>query len=207
MIELIFTIVIIGIAFMTLPLILNTTNDSIEAVQESRGYYHALAKMQIITDKPWDENNTADFKNTGGIYYVLKTQEDSGSILECNSNDMRPGHYEGQNRRMCTRDFAFATPLANLGKDGETNSSYDDIDDFDGDSDDLTDGFDLNASVTYVNYNANDQSMSTFSTATETTSVKRITVSLRDRSGNEIASYTYYATNVGRPQAYIKGTP
>lgn len=213
LIELIFTIVILGITFMTLPLILSMTNESIATTLQSRAYYHGLAKMQIVTDKPWDENNTADFVNTGGIYYVVETQSDTGTLLECDGDNMRAGHYAGLNRRMCNRDSGVAS--VTLGVDtGEASPNFDDIDDFDGDTDTAvgTGNYILNTSVDYVAYDpspANNTATHSSSDAAsaQTTSVKRIRVQVLDSGSNEITNYYYYATNIGRPQAYIKDNP
>lgn len=194
LIELIVMIVVMGVAFMTLPIILTVTTTAIESTVDSRGFYHGVAKTKAILSKPWDENNVDDFA-TSAIYYVENTLEDSGGLI-CENNKSRNGHYAGQNRRMCEASYASAIQL-----DGEAVGFYDDIDDFDQTSDTVSE-FVINSKVEYIAYQSGSVVANLALSAT-TSNIKLVTVTVL-KDGNTITEYKYYATNIGLPKPYIK---
>lgn len=194
LIELIVMIVVIGIAFMTLPIILMITTAAIENTVESRGFYHGVAKTKAILSKPWDENNVDDFA-TSGIYYVLNTDEDSGGLV-CENNKNRSGHYAGQNRRMCEASYASSIQL-----DGEAVGFYDDIDDFHQTSGTVSD-FVINSNIEYIAYQSGSVVANLAPSAT-TSNIKLVTVTVL-KDGKTVTEYKYYATNIGLPRPYIK---
>lgn len=72
MIELIFSIVIVGLVILSIPLIVRQSNLNTIMSQNVIGYYNALTLMETIKSKPWDTNNVSDFENSGE-YYILNT--------------------------------------------------------------------------------------------------------------------------------------
>jgi prepilin-type N-terminal cleavage/methylation domain-containing protein len=204
LIELILAMIVMGIAFATLPAILGVSSRSVENVSDVRGLYHGIAKMEVVRGKPWDEVNTNDF-NQSGIYYVLNTQECNVALtLCCLNNKSRFGHYQGLDRRMC--ENGMATPSANFLAEGD----FDDIDDFNNDGDRNIEGYDINTTVRYINYpgGVNGGSVS-FNTAVaaagQSTNIKEITVSVsRTATGRAVSRYVYYATNIGVDKPFIK---
>jgi len=134
MIELIFSIVILGIVFLSIPLIIQNANTSLESTHDSKGYYHALALMQIIIAKPWDHNNIDDL-STSEVYYILGA--------DCVG---RTGLTPGESRRMC--DPAL-TPTTNP---MIANANYAAIDHFQ-DYTQEVEGFTLSTSIAYADPN------------------------------------------------------
>lgn len=200
LVELIIMIVVLGIAFATLPAILGVSAKSVRGVSEVRGLYHGVAKMQVVLNKPWDEVNVNDF-DTGGGYFVLRTFESDtqGEVLFCDGDKNRSGHYPGLDRRMCENADATAANLFTAEGD------FDDLDDFDGDNDADIGGFDVNTTVVYVAYaGGSPVNMPTAGTA-QTSNIKEITVTVSDHAtGTGITRYRYYATNIGLSRPYIK---
>lgn len=202
MVEMIIAITIIGIAFLSVPVILRITSQSIELAMESRGFYHGLAKMQIVRNMPWDEENVDDL-TTADLYYVLETGQDTGTELECDDvNRTRPGHYPGFNRRKCDQD---GVTTSTIGTDG---NDYDDIDDFHNrGADTHPNGYSVDVNVSYVDYKGSTPIYDWPETAASTTSLKRIDVFVTSDLGVVELRYSYYAANIGRPKPVIKQNP
>jgi len=204
LIEMILMIVILGIAFTTLPIILGVSGRSAGGIADVRGLFHGVAKLQVALSKPWDQANVDDF-DTAGIYYVIGTLESNspnppGNLLACNiNNKTRRGHYPGRDRRMCEPGIT-ATPQ-NAFADG----GFDDLDDFDGVMEANVEGYDVNTSVDYVPYiDASPAAMTTGPGAVTTTNVKRITVTVTAPNGVLLSTYRYYAANIGLSKPFIK---
>lgn len=195
-IELIIMVVILGLAFATLPMILGVSSRSVKNVSDVRGLYHGVAKMQIVLSKPWDESNVNDFE-TGGIYYVIKTTEDTGGLV-CDNDKNRSGHYPGMNRRMC--ENAAATSNPSFTAEGDFN----DLDDFDGDSDIDVEGYSVDTAINYISYVSGTSVLMPTAGALGTSNIKQITVTVTDPAGFELTKYRYYATNIGLSKPFIK---
>lgn len=202
LLEMIVMIVVLGIAFATLPMILGVSAATVASVADVRGMYHGAAKMQIVLNKPWDEGNVDDF-DTGGIYYVLRTGESDapGERLYCDNDKNRSGHYPGLDRRMCE-----SADASGIGREG---GSYDDIDDFaDAPSDSVGDGYTVSADVVYVGYREGPvvSFFKTEGTVAGTSNIKKVTVTVSERSDPacSLVTYRYYAANIGQPKPYIK---
>lgn len=202
MIEMVMMVVIMGIAFATLPMVLSVSARSVESVAEMKAVYHGVAKMRVVSGKAWDESNTADMVLWGG-YNALGTAESAtaASLLWCGADDNnRSGHYPGLFRRKCSPGLAASA----LGADG---GDRDDLDDFDGENDgNFQGGFTATTTVAYVSApvpaGVNPAFASTAVSAT-TTPLKRITVTM-NKNGAQLARYHYYAADIGMPKPYIR---
>lgn len=209
-IELIMTIVVIGIAFIGVPLILENSAKTAAWVERSKGVYHGLSKVQIIRSKFWDEGNENDFINNG-IYYVLKTAESNaiGETLYCSYDTNRSGHYSGDGRRKCSG--ATATASGNFGETGDLlegvgTEEWDDIDDYHEEDDSSVDGkYDIATKVKYITYSEgiNSSNITLETDAGDTSNLKEIIVTV-SANGKRISEYRYYAANIGVPRPYIK---
>ncbi len=127
MIELIFALVIMGIVFITLPVILIQNSDSVEdnLIQES--IFLSSSKMSQLLTFQWDQNS----KEAGIILSAsdaLRVSALGDDELDRNVSDFRRGHFpEDKHRRMTpANNERNATPI------GLEGLVYDDIDDFDG---------------------------------------------------------------------------
>lgn len=129
MLELVIAIVVMGIAVMSLPLILLQTKSNNEFALQQESILAARTKLGDILTYAWDEEATNQLEGA----FVLDTN-DTGSETELNkhTNSRRIGHLLADKRRKGFDTFTQATAHNALGSDtGEvTLVAYDDIDDF-----------------------------------------------------------------------------
>jgi len=207
MIELIFAIVIMGIAVMSLPLILTQvqTNDAFTLRQEA--ILAAKTKIGEILTYEWDENS---YDATSQHSFVLNTANGDAE-LNCNAATfLRLGHISSDYRRKCSTAGASASAI---GADG---GDLDDIDDFNTQANALTVTAGENAGVldyifnltltTTVNYAADaaDYTLQTINnfvlspddTGTRT-NIKTISVSVTDGVNANGMTLRAFACNIG----------
>ena len=231
MIELIFSIVIVGLVILSIPLIVRQSNLNTAMSQNVIGYYNALTLMETIKSKPWDKNNVADFISSGE-YYILNTDEDSckiltittgikdddGNIANVGKNIYtKKGLSTANKRRMCDPDQTKkASAIA-------ANNALESINDFHNyevavysDIDSNQQIFKLKVAVDYVRVNFgngvnNANVVGRINNPNGNTSdVKRIRITLiRMLDNQEIdkdgeAVFTYYAANIGNDIPLIK---
>ena len=204
MIELIFSIVIIGIVLMSIPTLIKTAQTSgIVAIQQE-AINEAATHLNMVMGYHWDEACTDD--------HFLDP------IVSVTAGDAELNEYNGSGRRMGTphaskRSFLRADgsrmAASSIGSD-EGRGNEDDVDDFDGTSYHLT--YETDAKVTYtrendyvetgtdiliatsVTYGTDTPTTGNYRTSasvsfplpthatTGTTNIKNITVTLQDNS-------------------------
>ncbi len=129
MIELIFALVIMGIALLSAPTILNMSIQSSNTALQQESIAAAASKISLILTYPWDEGDTTD--NTG--HGILRTTNGDVEL----SRAQRP--VVASKVPYASRDWnnpalgqtEFATPENNFGN-GRDLMANNDIDDFDG---------------------------------------------------------------------------
>lgn len=124
MIELIFAIVVISIAVISLPMMIQTSTKGIEGNLVQEAIFASSAKLNEIISYPWDDNSM----QSGSIFSrVIWT-----SANDCNqSTKLRSGHIMQQQHRRCLdSNFSIIQPTAVLGMEVNDAGVYDDIDDF-----------------------------------------------------------------------------
>lgn len=200
LIELVFSIVVVGIAIMSIPVIIRNSNSNVIQSQNVLGYYNALTLMDTIKSKPWDTNNINDFEKAG-IYYILYTGDaNQDCYLDTTSgnttNYIKKGIGTSDRRRICDPNKKQASQIR---PDKNLNS----INAFNGYTKNINVGnqtiFNLEAKVEYVDINLKNGNIAP---TTKITNVKKITVNLIKPNigigGSEvISSYIYYAANIG----------
>jgi len=117
MLELVIAIVVMGIAMMTLPLMLTTTQNNNIFTMRQEAIYAARTQLGDMLTYSWDEHSMDSNLNIG--------------VLDTNStnNNLRIGHVKGNKRRKYFTKETNATTPAKLGKDG-AELTPNDIDDF-----------------------------------------------------------------------------
>ncbi|MBL0687541.1 MAG: type II secretion system protein [Sulfurospirillum sp.] len=201
MIELVVSIVVIGIAVMTLPLMLEQTQRNSTFTMQQEAILVARTKLGNILTYSWDDNTVQN-----NIIGVLDVHVDADDELDRNTTQRRVGHVSQDRRRKFFTNSTFATTHVNLGSDGSIN----DIDDFiEFNSYNLSGNldyrfkFDINTTVNYhndtANYSAQDMSNFTFSRVLNTTStnIKRVRVSLYLNDINTTLMLEAYSANIG----------
>jgi len=144
MLELVIAIVVMGIAMMTLPLMLTRVQSNNEFAMQQEAILMARTELGDILTYPWDGNSTDSSLNVG----VLDTQGDGNFNRYPDSNSTRrKGHVKADKRR---KFFTTYTPATSpLGKEG---NDYNDLDDFitlNNNDINLTDANDTNATLGY----------------------------------------------------------
>jgi len=134
MIELIFSIVVIGITLMSAPLLMQQASSSGYVTMQQEGISEAASRANLIAGYRWDEQNTYQ----GILDTVLKTDT---TVSDLNETIGKDG--VGSGRRLGTPKESYrsyvdpsntrytATEPADFGKDdGADDDGEDDIDDF-----------------------------------------------------------------------------
>ncbi len=180
MIELIFAIVIIGVAVLSLPMMSQVTSKGIENNLAQETIFAASAELNQVMSYYWDERSTEDDANA--LSRVIDSNND------CNdTTKQRIGHV---NRR-CVNSNSNAAPTI-----GSDSGDLDDIDDVSTTSKPLftgtssAQGYKQNY-TSVVNVNT-----ATFGTAT-TNDIKKITVTVYDENGNTVTALSSYVANIG----------
>ncbi len=122
MIELVISIVVMGMAMMTLPLMLTRIQENSSFAMQQEAILMARTRIGNIITYPWDEHSTDSSFNVA----VLDTDSLNYKRIDSN-NARRLGHVEQDKRR---KFFTDETNATTIGED-ELNEIPDDIDDFD----------------------------------------------------------------------------
>ena len=126
MIELIVSIVVIGIAFMSIPLILTETSKNVETSFRQEAVMAGLTQVVNIMSYRWDEQETNESLN-GSYAKILDTAYTSSlGCINFADGRRRIGNFKGKARRKCYNTPRWATPPSALGSD---SGDLDDIDD------------------------------------------------------------------------------
>ncbi len=207
MIELIIAIVVMGIAVMTLPLLLSQTQNNNAYAMQQEVILAARTKLGDTLTYRWDENSLQNDR-----IGVLVTQGDS-DLNATVDTIRRVGHVKGNKRRKFFADLNSSTSVANLGSDG---GDLDDIDDINNQTTFLSPSsevtsldyrfkdFNITTTVVYVDDNAsyNDQNLTfTFKKigVNHTTNIKLLTIKV---IGNSIIPFVLrsYSCNIGESE-------
>lgn len=123
MIELVFAIVIMGIAVMSLPLILTQVQNNNAFAMQQEAILAAKAKIGEILTYEWDENS---YDANASRSFVLDTANGDNELNATAGTPRRVGHIDSDYRR---KFFPVATQASIIGADG---GDLDDVDDFNG---------------------------------------------------------------------------
>ena len=191
LIELIFTIVIIGIVFSVIPKIIYVSNKSLEFSKKEDAIFNMMSKIMDISLKAYDEKN---------IYYddILLVNDPPLNILDCNkSSGYRVGGFKGS--RNC-KNGIFESNIP-INREGE----YDYIEGYNGVEINTTKYgktlYTLKISVNYTDewmgYNKKNLNFSfTNRSDRKKTNIKRVYIKVF-RNHNLISSIPYYSANIG----------
>jgi len=220
MIELIFAIVVMGIVMLSAPMLLTTTSQSGYTAIQQEGINEASTQMIIMMDYPWDENDTNS--SYPPVLNVSNGDSELAGILP--SPKRRVGTPSFSNRIFISFDGSEFN-ASTIGLDtGETITTLDDIDDFNGTSINLKEEeasvkdyiekqnqITISRTVTYMSDTATNYANAggtgtltftpTFTTSTSTTNIKRLQTTLTSTSGVSELSKTItlhaFACNIG----------
>ena len=190
MIELIFAIVIIAIAVVSLPIMTAATQKGVEENILQEAVYAASSQLMNILSAYWDENSMKD-GNISLYSRVIDIDNDCNATTK-----LRPGHIAQPFHRRCLDELT-VTPLNASGgnyyslKDAEHDLNNTDI--FDYPNPDAT-GY-KNTYTSIIKVFPNDHN------------TKKITITVNNSSGDTITKLITYSANIGEPQYYKRTMP
>lgn len=206
MIELVIAIVVMGIAVMTLPLMLQKAQENSAFTMQQEAIVATRTAIGDIITYPWDENSIQNGRV--GVLDVSNLADNELTRFPDTNSTRRVGHVRADKRR---KFFGFGSSVATapiqLGQDA---GDFDDIDDFidtgkdynvSGDASDYKFDLDMNTTINYVS-DATDYSNQIVSITFDRNSVnyssniKRISIIL---SGTGVNTFRLdaYSSNIG----------
>jgi len=207
MVELIFSIVIMGIALMSAPMLISTATQSTSIALQQEGINEATSRINMILTYPWDKNDI----NDSCIPPVLHVTSGDSELDETGNTGRRIGVPFDTNSRTfkCGSNEFNASAIAIDG--------LDDIDDFIGSSTLVLDttgsgGEDyieqntvnIATTISYISDNADyNTSTTTYipSSGSSTTNIKQISVTLSSTSSiselDKTIKVTAFSCNIG----------
>jgi len=214
LVELVIAIVVMGIALMSIPLMLSQANKSDEFSINQEAILAGTTKVTDILTYPWNETNSST------VQYIFDvTNGDSDLNRSQSDHNRRIGNFKAKYRRKFYNQITEAN--ATLGHD--KGNEFDDIDDFNGISETISSGgtgdylMDLNLStrVVYISDNANYSSSPilnlgdlNISPTTPTTNLKMIEVTVTDnRTKETITTLRAFSANIGSYELLYRTFP
>jgi len=197
LLELIISIIVLGIVATAFPLILQTLVQTSKSVSKEEVIFNELSLMKMVLPYYFDENST---KNDNFYKDLNITQGDSELLINYssqNTGDAREGKAQFNNNeyRSGTSDKASDIGI-DAGEIEGNSSTYDDIDDFNNYSETVH-GVNLTITVAYIDDRANysDENISfkyDYNSLNHHTNMKLIKIT----SDNNISIY-YPTCNIG----------
>ncbi|WP_060826216.1 type II secretion system protein [Sulfurospirillum cavolei] len=171
LIELVFTIVIMGIAVMSLPLILTQVQRNDAFAMQQEAILAAKAKIGNILTYEWDHNS---YDSTASRSFVLATSSPD-TELNCNGTTFRRlGHVNADSRRKCSATGASASAI---GADAGDGGNFTDIDDFDADAINISASAEGAGTLDYI-FNLNLRTSITYAADSATYNVSPVVFTL-----------------------------
>lgn len=211
MLELVIAIVVMGIAVMSLPLILTQSQNANAVALQQEVILATKTKLGYILSYEWDANS---YDANASVSRVLDTNGSTSANAAFDTNSThRIGHVIADNRRRLWDNITTPTTQANFNLGNPAVPL--DIDDFNNRSEQTTVvaadmdyifNLELNSTVQYISdapsagtYNNQDINFS-FNAArapANPTNIKMITVRTRDTSNNVNVVLRSFASNIG----------
>ena len=201
-VELIFSIVIIGIAAATMPLIVSSANSLESDIQNQDIYFKNQAIMTDIISRFWDK--TLNDINT--IPSIISVSSKGDPALSTNRTTSRYEDFSLQASKLDKNVSGITKESIGLNSIDDYNGRY--IDEMSADSNvrsditveyvpDTTKKSDNNRSIEYCDWNLTGQTF--FTSDKDSTNLKRITVVTKRKSGDTVfeSFLTYFASNIG----------
>lgn len=200
-VELIFSIVIIGIAAATMPLIVSSANSLESDIQNQDIYFKNQAIMTDIISRFWDKS-----LNSVNEIQMVSVSSNGDSVLAARISENRGAVSSLQASKLDKNVSGITKESIGLNSIDDYNARY--IDEMSADSNvrsditveyvpDTTKKSDNNRSIEYCDWNLTGQTF--FTSDKDSTNLKRITVVTKRKSGDTVfeSFLTYFASNIG----------
>ncbi len=194
LIELIFSMVIIAIAFSVLPKILQLAVKSSTTSLKEEAMYNAVAYVGLIKSTAWDENNT----EVDDILLVASDWNSEYDPYDCNrTTGYRAGGMKGS--RNCFHDKNAST----IGSNGNDRDDMDDFITLTASNYNSSRDYNLSVDVKYIDDIALDATQYSNTQSTDSTNTKRIIVTVKPNKksnvlGNTFVKVSFIAQNIGQ---------
>lgn len=215
LIELIFTILILGFIATAMPMIMVTDIDAREDGLVQEAIYAATAKMSQILSYKWDEANNEDNATISGakVLDIPASADTDGNFSRVGVTKFRVGHFQETGRRSMYNNIN-ATNASALGNDANDAGVSDDIDDQvntnlvsgAASAEGYKEAYDINVTSSYIidnsasiaGYLNSEQNGFEFDRPTASpTNIKRILVNVTDANNQILFTLTTYSCNIG----------
>ena len=183
MIELIFAIVIIGISVMSLPVVINITNKSIENNLVQEAIFASSTELIGATAGYWDERSMED-EMQSHISRVVNISADCDNITK-----LRPGHIAQPYHRRCLDNNS------STGLNYTINSSIFSLNDATHDYENIF----INSTTDATGYK---QTYTSKIDIIQTNNIKKITVTIKDENNNIVTLLRSQSANIGETDYY-----
>lgn len=196
MIELIFSIVIIAISVLSLPMLSQVINSNIERNLVQEAIFAASAELNQVISYAWDENSMELGSSLSRVVWDSPT--------DCSTTtQLRPGHIAQPYHRRCadanatrpTAAFAFGPELSDLDDLDDVNTTDHDI--YINPTASLAGYkkiYNSAFSIAYVNFDPNYNA---------NMNIKRIRVTIKDTDSNQtITELNTFSSNIGEIDYY-----
>jgi prepilin-type N-terminal cleavage/methylation domain-containing protein len=197
LIEVVVSVIVLGIIVTAIPALLTTTSNSISEGLKQESFTNAFATISLVSTQNWDENSTKDDN-----YYKVLTVLGGDSELDCSQSNGRIGKIQINNGegRICSSDTSSHIGVDSATEDITKAETLNDIDDFNDYNVSNLDKYEINVSVSYVddstNYASNNINFNLSSSDTSS-NIKLIEVNVYDKIGGKVAKLEYFAPNIG----------
>jgi len=197
LIEVVFTIVVVGVIIMSLPSMTSVSSKSIENSLVQEAIFAASAELNQATSYYWDRNSL-DVNGTSSLSKVINLNNDCNATTK-----LRPGHINQAKHRTCLNDTSITTTAdTNDTTVQNLNNAVGSSDTFE----DTTGTFAVSAEG-YKEALTTDVSISfaDFGAATALNkNIKKITATIKDSQGNDIVVLSTYSANIGEVDYEIR---
>jgi type II secretory pathway pseudopilin PulG len=218
LLELVFTILILGFILSALPTIMITDQKTRDSSIIQEAIYASTAKMSQLLSYKWDEASNED-NNTISNAKVLDINASGlgDSELDRNNSKFRVGHFNQTGGRRSFHNNPTSSPGL-----GSNASDLDDIDDSDINGQNLLtpsttaggykDTYTLDIATTYVNDDANYSSTiingfefeTNVANVANPTNIKRINITIKDSNGETLFNMRTYSSNIGESPVFSR---
>ncbi len=202
-IELLVSIVVIGIALMSLPLAIEQSAKSGEVASMQDSYYKAYSLLKEISSKPWDAKSATLYLDGNNSLFLDVTNGDN--TLSRVGNARIGSFYPDNTMRIFYPNQTLASQISS------TNQNS--IDGFNGFSESVAntalstsvdyvpDSAARNSDIEYTTWNISDGQTS----QTNSTNLKRIKVTItKQNSKTPAANLAYFSSNIGSNSVALK---
>ena len=196
LIELVISIVIIGIVVTSIPMLLNTITKNQEVNLKEKSFFNAYALLTLIQTQEWDENNTKDDN-----YYKVLTSENGDGNLTCIRQGVK--QLDNDSGATCATDDNKTSAIGvDSGEDDSNVSTFDDVDDFNNYSV-IVDDINITVKVSYMKDNSSTYKTKNIYFNAETlknkdSNIKYIELNISNENTHELISVLkYFISNIG----------